>query len=126
MAALMTMAGSRCEPRPQRQPVPDRACGPDGSTIGRDIFGQFAEHLGQGIYGGVWVGKKSKIPNIRGIRTDVVSALRAIRVRTSLARRMLCHQYHCATASVPPGTRIERQCQLGGTLEPNSFAPTSS
>ena len=51
-----------------------------GPVINRDIFGQFAEHLGQGIYGGVWVGKGSPIPNVRGIRSDVVAALRAIKV----------------------------------------------
>eukprot|EP01035_Chromulina_nebulosa_P039226 gene39226-53029_t len=39
-----------------------------GPTIERDIFGQFAEHLGTGIYGGVWVGRDSPIPNVRGIR----------------------------------------------------------
>ena len=51
-----------------------------GPTISRDIFGQFAEHLGTGIYGGVWVGQDSAIPNVRGIRSDVVAALRAIKV----------------------------------------------
>jgi alpha-N-arabinofuranosidase len=51
-----------------------------GPIINRDIFGQFAEHLGTGIYGGIWVGPGSPIPNIRGIRTDVVAALRALRV----------------------------------------------
>jgi alpha-L-arabinofuranosidase len=51
-----------------------------GPTINRHIFGQFAEMLGTGIYGGVWVGPKSKIPNVRGIRTDVVEALKALKV----------------------------------------------
>jgi alpha-N-arabinofuranosidase len=51
-----------------------------GARIDRDIFGQFAEHLGEGIYGGVWVGKDSTIANVRGIRSDVVAALRAIKV----------------------------------------------
>jgi alpha-N-arabinofuranosidase len=51
-----------------------------GPKIERDIFGQFAEHLGQGIYGGIWVGQNSPIPNVRGIRSDVVEALRAIKV----------------------------------------------
>ena len=54
--------------------------GQPGPVINRDIFGQFAEHLGTGIYGGVWVGKNSPIPNVRGIRSDVVGALRAIKV----------------------------------------------
>ena len=51
-----------------------------GSKIDRNIFGQFAEHLGHGIYEGIWVGPDSKIPNTRGIRNDVVGALRAIKV----------------------------------------------
>ena len=41
-----------------------------GPAISRDIFGQFAEMLGEGIYGGVWVGKGSSSPNVRGIRSD--------------------------------------------------------
>ena len=51
-----------------------------GPTYDRRIFTQFAEHLGTGIYGGLWVGEKSKIPNVRGFRTDVVTALRGIGV----------------------------------------------
>src|SRR5688572_28635937 len=51
-----------------------------GAKIDRHIFGQFAEHLGRGIYEGVWVGTDSKIPNTRGIRNDVVAALKAIKV----------------------------------------------
>lgn len=49
-------------------------------TINRDIYGQFAEHLGHGIYGGIWVGDNDSIPNTRGIRNDVVAALRKIKV----------------------------------------------
>ena len=55
-----------------------------GPTIDRNIFGQFAENLGTGIYGGVWVGEGSPIPNVRGLRTDVVTALKALRVPLSL------------------------------------------
>jgi alpha-N-arabinofuranosidase len=44
--------------------------------INRHIYGHFAEHLGRCIYGGFWVGKESNIPNTRGIRDDVVEALR--------------------------------------------------
>src|SRR5512146_3157912 len=49
-------------------------------TISRFVYGQFAEHLGHGIYGGVWVGENSPIPNTRGIRNDVVAALKNIKV----------------------------------------------
>src|SRR5437868_13106903 len=51
-----------------------------GPAIDRHIYGQFAEHLGRGIYEGIWVGENSKIPNINGYRKDVVQALKAIHV----------------------------------------------
>ena len=33
-----------------------------------ELHGQFAEHLGSCIYGGLWVGRNSRIPNINGYR----------------------------------------------------------
>ena len=48
--------------------------------IAPEIYGHFAEHLGRCIYEGFWVGEDSDIPNVRGIRTDVVEALRKIQV----------------------------------------------
>lgn len=46
--------------------------------ISRHIYGHFAEHLGRCIYDGFWVGEESTIPNLRGIRLDIVDALRAL------------------------------------------------
>jgi len=40
--------------------------------ISKHIYGHFAEHLGNCIYGGFWVGENSPIPNTRGIRNDVI------------------------------------------------------
>jgi alpha-N-arabinofuranosidase len=51
-----------------------------GVKIDRNLFGQFAENLGNGLYGGIWVGKDSPIPNTRGIRNDVVTALKDLKV----------------------------------------------
>ena len=51
-----------------------------GPQVNRQLFGQFAEHLGAGIYGGIWVGEDSKIPNTRGYRNDVLQALRELKV----------------------------------------------
>jgi len=48
--------------------------------INKNIYGHFSEHLGACIYGGFWVGEDSSIPNTRGIRNDVVEALRAIKI----------------------------------------------
>jgi alpha-N-arabinofuranosidase len=51
-----------------------------GPVINKDVYGQFAEHLGSGIYGGMWVGPQSKIPNTRGWRNDVIGALKKLHV----------------------------------------------
>ena len=53
---------------------------PGGPTISPHIYGHFAEHLGRCVYDGFWVGPDSAIPNVRGIRADVVQALRKIQV----------------------------------------------
>jgi alpha-N-arabinofuranosidase len=49
-------------------------------TINRHIYGHFAEHLGHCIYDGLWVGEESSIPNTRGIRNDIIEALRQIQI----------------------------------------------
>ena len=48
--------------------------------INKNIYGHFSEHLGRCIYGGIYVGEDSEIPNIDGMRLDVVEALRKIHV----------------------------------------------
>lgn len=51
-----------------------------GPVINRNVYAQFAEHLGTGVYGGLWVGPASPVPNTRGWRNDVVGALKALKV----------------------------------------------
>jgi alpha-N-arabinofuranosidase len=48
------------------------------ATIAPDIYGHFAEHIGVVVYDGIWVGKKSKIPNMGGIRTALVEHMRRL------------------------------------------------
>ena len=43
------------------------------NVISKNIYGQFAEHLGTCIYGGLWVGENSSIPNTNGYRNDVLN-----------------------------------------------------
>jgi alpha-L-arabinofuranosidase len=43
--------------------------------ISKHIYGHFSEHLGNCIYGGIWVGEESSILNKNGFRTDVADAL---------------------------------------------------
>ena len=46
------------------------------SKINKDIYGHFSEHLGRCIYEGLYVGEDSPIPNVNGMRKDVVDALK--------------------------------------------------
>lgn len=48
--------------------------------ISKHIYGQFAEHLGSCIYGGLWVGEDSSIPNTNGYRKDVLEALKNLNI----------------------------------------------
>lgn len=99
-----------------------RATAP-GPKIDRHIFGQFAEHLGRGIYGGVWVGPNSPIPNTRGYRNDVLGALRALHVPViRWPGGCFADDYHWRDGVGPRSQRPVRvNTHWGGVLEPNSF-----
>ena len=92
-------------------------------TISRYIYGQFAEHLGHGIYGGVWVGENSSIPNTRGIRNDVVAALKAIRVpAVRWPGGCFADEYHWKDGIGPRAERPKMvNSNWGGVTEDNSF-----
>ena len=47
-------------------------------TIRPELHSHFAEHLGSCTYGGLWVGRNSKIPNISGYRKQAVEYLKAL------------------------------------------------
>jgi len=49
-----------------------------GAKVEPNIYGHFAEHLGRCIYGGIWVGENSSIPNDNGLRLDTVEALKQL------------------------------------------------
>jgi alpha-N-arabinofuranosidase len=94
-----------------------------GATINRNLFGQFAEHLGRGVYEGIWVGPDSAIPNTRGIRNDVVAALKAIKVpNVRWPGGCFADEYHWRNGV---GPRERRPATLnpnwGGVIEPNTF-----
>ncbi len=97
--------------------------GHPGVTINRNIFGQFAEHLGTGIYGGVWVGPSSPIANVRGIRSDVVAALKAIRVpNVRWPGGCFADEYHWKNGiGAPSARRATVNANWGGSIEPNTF-----
>jgi alpha-L-arabinofuranosidase len=97
--------------------------GEPGPTIHPNVFGHFAEHLGRCIYEGIWVGEDSPIPNVRGIRTDVASALRALRVPVlRWPGGCFADEYHWRDGI---GPRDERPRMInthwGGVTETNHF-----
>jgi alpha-N-arabinofuranosidase len=94
-----------------------------GAKIDRNIFGQFAENLGHGLYEGIWVGPDSSIPNTRGIRKDVVSALRELKVpNVRWPGGCFADQYHWRKGIGPADKRpATLNSAWGGVVEPNSF-----
>jgi alpha-N-arabinofuranosidase len=94
-----------------------------GPKINRNIFGQFAEHLGKGIYEGIWVGADSKIPNTRGIRNDVVQALRALKVpNVRWPGGCFADEYHWRKGIGPGNQRpVTLNPNWGGVIESNEF-----
>jgi len=93
-------------------------------TINRNIYGHFSEHLGRCIYGGFFVGDgKSDIPNVRGIRNDVVAALRALRIPVlRWPGGCFADTYHWKDGIGPKAQRPSMvNVWWGGTTEDNSF-----
>ncbi len=94
-----------------------------GPTIRPEIYGQFAEHLGAGIYEGVWVGEKSNIPNTNGYRNDVIAALRELKVPVvRWPGGCFADEYHWRDGIGPREKRpVKVNTHWGGVPETNEF-----
>jgi len=95
----------------------------DAGTISRHLYGHFSEHLGRCIYGGYWVGEDSPTPNNRGIRRDVVEALRGLAIpNLRWPGGCFADEYHWMDGI---GPREKRPSMLnthwGGVTENNAF-----
>ena len=92
-------------------------------TIRPELHGQFAEHLGGCVYGGLWVGRGSPIANDDGLRLDVLRALQ--RVRVPVLRwpgGCFADDYHWADGVGPVATRPRRfNAWWGHDVEDNTF-----
>ncbi|MDR1632834.1 MAG: alpha-N-arabinofuranosidase [Dysgonamonadaceae bacterium] len=91
--------------------------------ISKHIYGHFSEHLGHCIYGGYWVGEDSPIPNTRGIRNDVVQALRDIQIpNLRWPGGCFADEYHWMDGIGPRDKRPKMvNTHWGGVVEDNSF-----
>jgi len=94
-----------------------------GLVINRHQYGQFAEHLGHGIYGGLWVGENSPIPNTRGIRNDVVAALKKLDIPVlRWPGGCFADEYHWRDGIGPREKRPKMiNTTWGGVVEDNAF-----
>ncbi|MDR3191547.1 MAG: alpha-N-arabinofuranosidase [Treponema sp.] len=95
--------------------------------ISRHIYGHFSEHLGRCIYGGYWVGNDpdaaASIPNTRGIRDDIVKALRQIKIpNLRWPGGCFADEYHWKDGIGPRNGRLKMiNTHWGGVTEDNSF-----
>ena len=95
----------------------------DQPVIPAEIYGQFSEHLGKCIYEGIWVGKDSSIPNIDGYRTDVLDALKTLKVPVlRWPGGCFADEYHWMDGIGPQENRKKLvNNNWGSTVEDNSF-----
>lgn len=94
-----------------------------GPKIDRNLFGQFAENLGHGLYEGIWVGPESPIPNTRGIRNDVVAAMRELKVpNVRWPGGCFGDEYHWRKGIGPADKRPATfNSAWGGVVDSNAF-----
>jgi alpha-L-arabinofuranosidase len=94
-----------------------------GATINKNVYGQFSEHLGSGIYGGIFVGENSTIPNTRGFRNDVIAALKELKVpMVRWPGGCFADEYHWRDGIGPKDNRPVRiNTNWGGVPESNAF-----
>lgn len=97
---------------------------PSEITISRHIYGHFAEHLGRCIYGGFYVGEDHMgIPHTRGVRNDVVEALKKLNIpNLRWPGGCFADTYHWKDGIGPkPGRPTIVNSWWGGVTEDNSF-----
>ncbi len=94
-----------------------------GAVINKNIYGHFSEHLGRCIYGGLFVGENSEIPNVKGMRTDVVEALKNIMLPVlRWPGGCFADEYHWEDGIGPQeGRKRMVNTNWGGVVEDNSF-----
>jgi alpha-N-arabinofuranosidase len=92
-------------------------------TISKHIYGQFSEHLGRGIYEGIWVGPDSEIPNKEGYRTDVLNALKELQIpNIRWPGGCFADEYNWRDGIGPRSERPKRvNAMWGMVIEDNSF-----
>ncbi len=91
--------------------------------INKEIYGHFSEHLGRCIYEGIYVGENSEIPNVNGMRKDVVAALKELNIPVlRWPGGCFADEYHWKDGIGPKENRKKMvNTHWGGLVEDNSF-----
>lgn len=91
--------------------------------IDRNIYGHFSEHLGRSIYDGLWVGENSPIPNVNGVRKDIIDALKHIKIpNLRWPGGCFADEYHWMDGIGPKEQRAKMvNTNWGGVVEDNNF-----
>ena len=91
--------------------------------INPEIYGHFSEHLGRCIYEGLYVKEDSGIPNVNGMRTDVVEALKEMQIPVlRWPGGCFADEYHWKDGIGPKENRKKMiNTHWGGVVEDNSF-----
>ena len=91
--------------------------------INAEIYGHFSEHLGRCIYEGLYVGENSDIPNVNGMRKDVVEALKEMKIPVlRWPGGCFADEYHWKDGIGPKEKRKKMiNTHWGGVVEDNSF-----
>jgi alpha-L-arabinofuranosidase len=99
------------------------SAGKGKEKINKHIYGHFAEHLGRCIYGGIYVGEGSAIPNTNGVRNDIVDALKKLNIpNLRWPGGCFADTYHWKDGIGPKDQRPTMVNQWwGGVTENNSF-----
>jgi len=94
-----------------------------GAYIHPEVYGNFSEHLGRCIYDGIYVGEHSDIPNVNGMRTDIVEALKNMKLPVlRWPGGCFADEYHWKDGIGPKENRKKMiNTHWGGVVEDNSF-----
>ena len=93
------------------------------SHFNPEIYGHFSEHLGRCIYNVMYVGENSEIPNIKGVRKDVIEAFKEIKMPVlRWPGGCFADEYHWKDGI---GEKSQRKKMIntdwGGVTEDNTF-----
>ncbi|MFB3779115.1 MAG: alpha-N-arabinofuranosidase, partial [Bryobacteraceae bacterium] len=122
-AVFSAITAKRGLSAPVQEQKVEVSAGSEIGVVNPYLHSHFAEHLGSCIYGGLWVGRDSKIPNINGYRRQAVEWLKELGVPVlRWPGGCFADDYHWRDGIGPAAKRRKIvNVSWGGIVEDNSF-----